>query len=75
MNELKYLGKPAPKIEAQVMGSTWARETHLEGALKEAAELLVTVYKDWPKEIVEIHGSGREVVAFLLRKTIEASKQ
>jgi hypothetical protein len=91
MQELKYLGNPAPKHSPDRMtcsgcgdGSCACREEHLEGAVKEAAELEETSEREWSFEIKKQfsewsvlirpnkpQGLPRgKFVAFLLRKTL-----
>jgi hypothetical protein len=103
VNELKYLGKPAPDIawdrgnfrclkccnasRNQIYTCDCRRE-HLEGAVKEAAELEETSEREWSFEIKKqfsewsfLIGPNKpqglprgKFVAFLLRKTLEGGR-
>lgn len=95
MNQLKYLGKPAPywdNVKCQCSKcyseeiSCDCRADHLEGAIKEAWELLKIHSSSWPHDVwayaeqwdAETYGGlvpwkeerVKDFVAFLLRKTI-----
>lgn len=84
MDSLKFLGKPAPKIDnlvdktksfrewAQIgIEQEIARSIHLEGAIKEAIELLEIPIIELDKKYVSKNG-----VAILLKETIgERTKQ
>lgn len=79
MDSLKYLGKPAPKGLANFGGKNKPLEDavvreHLEGAIKEAIELLrLENLDEYPEDFLKQWKSGQhyaDAIRDLLRKTI-----
>ena len=59
MNELKFLGKPAPSIarpwkDGTLIGALTYRANHLEGGYKEATELLVAHWWQLPISTIKV---------------------
>lgn len=77
MDSLKYLGKPAPSIVASDCVDNKSEVIlHLEGALKEAKELLKTHTTNWSSDTMskyhsfKDYGSRELFIAFLIAKTL-----